>query len=170
MATIALEGMRFFGFHGVYAEERKLGGFYEVDVYIQTNTMAAALSDKVADALNYETVYLICQAEMRQSTHLIEALQLRIIQGIKKQFYGMAGITVKVTKLNPPLPGPVTCASIESDAVFAKKCGRCGKGIICYSDGSCACGNHELPSKTQEMLKAEFGGCLCYNCLEFYRQ
>jgi dihydroneopterin aldolase len=34
---IGLEGMEFYAYHGVYEEERKIGGKYIVDVLVHTN-------------------------------------------------------------------------------------------------------------------------------------
>jgi len=42
MATIALEGMRFFSKIGFYEEERIIGNQFVVDVYIEANTKMAA--------------------------------------------------------------------------------------------------------------------------------
>ena len=87
MAYIALEGMRFHSFHGVYEAERILGTTYIVDVYVQTaqNNMAAA-TDDLSNALNYETVYMVCRSEMEKPRNLIEAVVSSILKRMKHQF------------------------------------------------------------------------------------
>ena len=64
MAIIALEGMKFYAYHGVYEAEQKIGTDYMVDVYVQTVIAAAAASDKVEATVNYESVFQICKMEM----------------------------------------------------------------------------------------------------------
>ena len=54
MAKIALEGMRFHAYHGFYNEERKIGGYYTVDVYIETSLPRSAFQDDLTGTVNYE--------------------------------------------------------------------------------------------------------------------
>ncbi len=169
MAIIALEGMKFYAYHGYYAEERVIGGEYLVDVDISTNTNKAAMSDELAKTINYETVYLIVEAEMRKPSKLLEQVLLRIIMGIKYQFDNIAGLEVKITKLNPPMQGQVASSSLSDSQSFKTKCGRCSRGLLCYGDATCWCNTTELYTKTQENVKEQFGGrCLCKNCLNFF--
>ena len=54
---IVLQGMRFFGYHGVLPEERAMGQWLEIDVEIWGDLSKAAESDNVEDTLNYQQVY-----------------------------------------------------------------------------------------------------------------
>ena len=83
MAKIALEGMRFHAYHGFYNEERKTGGYYTVDVYIEKGLPRGVFQDDLTDTVNYETVHFICKAAMKKPTKLIETVAARIIVGIK---------------------------------------------------------------------------------------
>lgn len=170
MALIGLEGMRFFAYHGFYPEENVLGTEYVVDVYLETNFSNAAGADDLYQTINYETVYRICEVEMRTNSKLIEALAGRIVLNIKRQFSGLAGIKVRVRKMNPPLPGPVDNALVEVDGNFKVKCGRCSKDIKCYGDATCWCASMANVSKgTQEHLASQHGGkCLCSECLKYF--
>ena len=142
MATIALEGMRFFAYHGYYEEERILGNEFILDVYVNTETILTKFVDdlhadldeveeilKGADmtlkdidvkrgkkpekdkhrptTVNYETVYLLCQAEMRESTLLLETLVENIADRIIDYFDNVEGILVRLKKRTPPLGGRV---------------------------------------------------------------
>lgn len=169
MATITLEGMKFYAYHGYYPEERIIGGEYIVDVNISTNINKAAMSDELSNTINYETVYLIVDAEMRKPSKLLEQVLLRIIMGIKYQFDNIATIEAKLTKLNPPMQGEVASSSLSDGQSFKAKCGRCSRGMLCYGDETCWCNTKELYTKTQENVKEQYGGnCLCKNCLDFY--
>jgi dihydroneopterin aldolase len=113
MAVIGLEGMRFNGPHGFYPEEEVLGNDFLIDIYIATDTRRAALRDDLGATVNYETVYLMVQSQMKKPAQLIETLADRIIARIE-EFYGkLSGIRLVIRKLNPPLSGEVAAAYIE---------------------------------------------------------
>lgn len=121
MAIIALEGMRFYANHGYYEEERILGNEFILDVFVNANTMLAAVADElytppVGDGkvrpttVNYETIFLICQAEMRKPAKLLETVVERIAGRIMEHFENAEGVIVRVKKLHPPLAGRVDCS------------------------------------------------------------
>lgn len=165
MALIALEGMRFFAFHGFYEEEQLTGNYYVVDVHITADTAAAADTDDLFKTINYETVYLVCQTEMRKSARLLETLTVNIIEGLKYQFKQLEEVKVRITKENPPLGGLVARALVEEHESYVIQCARCGRPMICYNNEDCWCRETVVHPKTQEMLKAQFKGCLCKKCL-----
>lgn len=169
MSVIALEGMRFFAYHGFYEEEQILGGEYIVDVTITTSFTKAAVDDDLYKTINYETVYLICEANMRKRSKLIEAVAGRIALDIKFQFKNIRELKVSIKKLNPPLGGRVDAARVEVDGNFQKKCARCDRPMLCYKDKSCWCMDTLMFKKTQEQLQTQYGDqCLCHDCLEFF--
>lgn len=124
MALIALEGMRFYAYHGFYPEEQIIGSEYIVDIHVDANTQMAAATDDLYKTVNYETIYLICQAEMRKPTQLLEALVQRIVSKINNIFgRKVTGLKVRIKKMNPPLGGRVECSFVEVDNLS-----RNGKG------------------------------------------
>ncbi len=120
MATIALEGMHFFAHHGYYEEEQILGNDFILDVYVNVDTSMVTLADdlyfakeegrEIPITVNYETVYLICQAEMRKPTKMLEAIVGRLAERIAEYFDNVRGVMVRLKKLNPPLGGRVDSA------------------------------------------------------------
>lgn len=193
MATIALEGMRFFAHHGLYEEEKILGNDFVVDVYLTANVINAAIDDqlyraetaaaKAADSkkkkrddsitttINYETVYLVCEAVMRERYNLLETVAEQIAMDLKHQFKFVQEMKIRVRKLNPPLGGRVESAWVEVDGQFSKKCARCERPLLCYGDGTCWCMNLDraIYAKTMEQLKTHYGDrCLCKECLDFF--
>ena len=169
MAKIALEGMEFYAYHGYYEEEQVIGGNYIVDVYLEAQVQRAAVKDDLAQTINYESIYHICQREMRQKSKLIENVAERISMGIKHQFGSIKDIKVRVRKMNPPLPGKVHSSFVEVDGSFSKKCGRCSRPLLCYGDKSCWCMDTHVFQKTLDQLQMQFGNqCLCKECLTFY--
>ena len=177
MAVIALEGMHFRAFHGLYEEERIIGNDFILDVEIMTDISKASVVnedgiEKLNNTINYETVYDICRIEMATPHKLLETLIESIIFSLKYQFKGINQVSIKVKKLNPPMGGRVDWSSVEDTRNFVRMCGRCNKPMICYDDGgkTCWCGDEQIKvhPRTMEMLKAQYKGCLCKKCLEEY--
>jgi 7,8-dihydroneopterin aldolase/epimerase/oxygenase len=175
MAVIALEGMRFRAFHGLYEEERILGNDFILNIEIMTDISKATVIqehgiDKLDNTINYETVYEICRLEMQTPHKLLETLLGSIVTALKWQFGGINQVSIKIKKLNPPLGGQVESSSVEDMYNFVKQCGRCGSPLICYTDKMCWC--HEerfkIHPRTLEMLSTQFKGCLCKKCLAEY--
>lgn len=165
MAWIALEGMRFHAFHGVYPAEQTLGTDFIVDLYVQTKM---ATEDQVENTINYETIYQICQLEMDKPRKLVETVVGSIFDRMKHQFSNMQALRVRVRKLHPPLGGQVDWASVEESEDFLKECPRCKKKFISY-DENCWERFPNLHTATRETLARQFGPrCLCDDCLKFY--
>ena len=55
--TIFLNGMRFYGYHGVLEAENDIGQIFVVDVVLKVDLSAAGKSDLVEDTVNYAEVY-----------------------------------------------------------------------------------------------------------------
>ncbi len=126
MAIIALEGVRFYAYHGYYEEERVVGNEYILDVFVDAATQAAADEDDLFDeeskdalTVNYEMLYQICRIEMRKPARLLETVVQRIVDRIDDQFDNVRGSRVKLRKCFPPLGGRVESSSVEvSTGVF----------------------------------------------------
>lgn len=184
MAWVALEGMRFHAFHGVYEAEQVLGGAYIVDVYVSTGIASASEKDSLADTnVNYETVFQICLVEMATPRKLLETVVASITAKMKRQFPVMKSIRVRVKKLNPPIfgkmqseekykaiAGQAASAWVEDEQNFVSKCPRCTLEFLCYKDETCWC--KALPNvhpATIETLTRQYGtSCLCGVCLKLY--
>ena len=168
MSLIALEGMEFYAYHGVYEEEQIIGNNYVIDVYITTNYSMAIAEDDIFKTINYETVYLVVESVMRKNVKLLETLAEHIIFALKHQFNSIQEVNIKITKKNP-IPGArVANSSIATAEDFVSKCPRCGKSFICYTDETCWCNDLRVHPKTRESIKQEYRGCLCKECLSFY--
>ena len=167
MAKIALEGMRFYAYHGFYSEERMVGTHFEVDVYIETTFSRKVYTDDLYSTINYETVYFICKAAMKKPALLIETVAARIILGLKKHFQGkkLSGILVRIKKESPPLGGEVASASVELDQDFAPDCPRCAKPLVCFDKpGGCWCIKNNVDSRGMGRYHTQAYKCKCLEC------
>ena len=112
MGHLHLDGMAFYAHHGYYTEERKRGNNYIIDVQVSCDLEPAGISDDLQDTVNYETIYQICQRQMEQPRHLIEAVARSIAAEIRDVFPDIEYVRVELKKLKPELGGPVHHASV----------------------------------------------------------
>ena len=104
---IALKGIKFNAFHGVYEEERIQGNDFEVDVTVSTDFSPEALTeDNLMGTLDYEEIYRCISEEMDSSSYLLEHVAYRIAQRLMKEFSQIQDVEIKVSKFNPPIGGP----------------------------------------------------------------
>lgn len=115
MATITLEGMEFYGYHGCYVEEQRVGNRFRVDLTFDYDSSVAQKSDSIVDAVSYLDIYEIVRDQMGIKSHILEHVGRRIVDAIKERFTMVSNIEVKVTKLAPPLGGSLigVCATIR---------------------------------------------------------
>ena len=100
---ISLQGLRFYAFHGVMPQERKVGGEFVVDVKVGYPLEKAVESDEVGDTLNYAELYELVKKEMTQFSNLLEHVAGRIAEAIEATYPQVTSVEVRVTKKNPPM-------------------------------------------------------------------
>jgi dihydroneopterin aldolase len=112
MGTILVTGIKCYAYHGCLEEEELIGGNYIVDVEIETDFEAAATDDELLKTIDYVKVYEIVNTQMGIRSKLIEHVAKRIHDSLKEELSKIQSVTVKVTKLNPPIPGDVQQVSV----------------------------------------------------------
>jgi dihydroneopterin aldolase len=108
---ITLEEMRFHARHGVYKEERIVGATFLVDVSYIIDTQSVE-TDSINDTISYAEIFEITKAEMSIPSNLIEDVAYRILKFIKQRFPQIIELTVKISKLNPPVSGEAGKATV----------------------------------------------------------
>ena len=83
---IELRGLEFHAFHGCLPEERENGNLFVVDFSGVCDVDAAAVSDDLADAVDYAAVYDVIAAEMAEPSNLIEHACARIVRAVTAAF------------------------------------------------------------------------------------
>ena len=112
-SNIYLDDMRFYAYHGVMEQERLVGGEYSVSLAVEADLTAAVNSDDVADTINYADLYALVEREMTVPSRLLEHVAGRIGQRAMEEYHRITTLTVKVTKLNPPMGADCKGASVE---------------------------------------------------------
>ncbi len=112
MAVVALEGMQFFAYHGLFEAEKKSGNDFEADVWIETGT-AVSNSDQIEDALDYGAIYAVTEKAMSVRRDLLETLVAEIGTELRAQFPEVVSIKVRISKANPPVGGACRRSYVE---------------------------------------------------------
>jgi dihydroneopterin aldolase len=105
--------MRFYAYHGVMAQERRVGGDYVVSLSVDTDLSVPVVSDRVEDTLNYAALYDVVGREMAIPSQLLEHVAGRIGQGVLDTFPQVTALTIEVRKVNPPMGADCQGASVE---------------------------------------------------------
>jgi dihydroneopterin aldolase len=112
IGRIDLEEMQFYAYHGCFEEEQRVGNHFNVNISIEYDCTEATGSDNIIDAVNYVAVYEITRKQISINSHLLEHVTSRIIDAIYDEFPHLKKVTVKVSKMTPPMGGQMRCVSL----------------------------------------------------------
>ena len=110
---ILLKEVRFYAYHGVMPQERKVGGDFTVSLRVGVDLSRPVASDDVADTLNYATLYDVVKREMAIPSQLLEHVAGRIGQAVFDAFPQVTTIDLTLVKLNPPMGADSEGAGVE---------------------------------------------------------
>ncbi len=110
---IALEGLEFHAFHGVYPHERESGNWFEVDIAVETDFSAAAKRDDLEGTVNYEALYGIVKAEMEKPSKLLETVAEKIVNDVLHELQAVMLVELSISKTNPPIGGKCKRATVS---------------------------------------------------------
>src|SRR5690606_6705272 len=100
---LLLKGMRFYGFHGVFPEENKLGQQFIIDAELRMDLERAAQTDDMDATLNYAEVHTFIKEIVEGPPFkLIEALAGCVASRLLEAYTMINEVTVRVTKPHPP--------------------------------------------------------------------
>jgi len=109
---VALEGLEFHAYHGVYPHERSSGNKFEVDVLVQTEFSDSAFQDDLNGTINYENLYAIVKDEMAKPSKLLETVAYAIASKTLDTFKEAQSVEVQISKFNPPIGGVCKKATV----------------------------------------------------------
>jgi 7,8-dihydroneopterin aldolase/epimerase/oxygenase len=114
MDKISVTQMTFFGYHGVFPEETKLGQRFIVDLDVYCDLQQAGATDDLNYSVNYAELYFVCQEVVEgKPFKLIEAVAETIAGNVLSKFEKVNEVRVKVIKPDPPIPGYYQAVSVE---------------------------------------------------------
>lgn len=114
MDKIFVNEMEFYGYHGVFPEENKLGQRFKVDLTVELDLKEAGTTDNLNHSVNYGELYNTCKHVVEGKPHqLIEAVAENIAADILKQYPLVQRCVVKIIKPDPPIPGHYRSVAVE---------------------------------------------------------
>ena len=113
MGLITVEGIRVFAFHGHLPEEKKLGGHFIVNVWIEADTSELEKTDDLNDTVDYVKIIEIVKEQMAIRSNMIESPAKRIVDTILLLNKAQK-VTVEVEKLQPPIDASFDKISVTS--------------------------------------------------------
>jgi dihydroneopterin aldolase len=110
---IVIQGIQFYGHHGLHEEERKLGQRFLVDVELRLDLTEAGQRDDLAASVDYcQVSAVVVEMGTREQFRLLEGLAARIASGILERF-PVQEVTIRVIKPSPPIPGVSGGVAVE---------------------------------------------------------
>lgn len=104
LLTIKLENLRFYCYHGLYAQERQTGGEYQVDLQVDCNNYDAGLPiSSLSQTIDYVQLYAIIKEEMNNPRDLLETLAMSIVNRIAAGCV-CQHIAIEIKKFAVPIP------------------------------------------------------------------
>ncbi|HSP21579.1 MAG TPA: dihydroneopterin aldolase [Planococcus sp. (in: firmicutes)] len=114
MDFIHVNDMEFYGYHGVFPEETKLGQRFRLTVSLAVDLSKAGTTDELEHTVHYGEVYEACRAIVEgPPKKLVEAVAEEVASRILSQFPLVKGIRVQLVKPDPPIPGHYRSVAIE---------------------------------------------------------
>lgn len=112
MDEILLEGMIFYGYHGVNPEEQALGQRFLVDIVVSADLGDAGRTDDIERTISYSAIFRrirpIVETERFQ---LLEALGEAIASAIFSDFTAASSVSVTVRKPGAAIKGAILDAA-----------------------------------------------------------
>ncbi|MET3897295.1 dihydroneopterin aldolase [Devosia sp. UYZn731] len=101
---IILKDLGFYGYHGVFAEEAKLGQRFFIDLELGTDLTAAAETDRLSAGISYADIYDVVKSSFEgQRMKLLEAVANNIVEALFQSFQGVSWIILRVRKPEAPI-------------------------------------------------------------------
>ncbi|MBU8881388.1 dihydroneopterin aldolase [Bacillus sp. FJAT-29790] len=114
MDKIMVNQMAFYGYHGVFPEETRLGQRFLIDLTVDADLKEAGETDNLEHSINYGDLFQVCKDVVEgKPFKLIEAVAEKIAGEILDRFKAVDLVTVKVVKPDPPIPGHYESVAVE---------------------------------------------------------
>lgn len=113
---ISLSNLEFYGFHGVYEEEKLIGNHFKVDIIIDFTPLVQMI-DQLNQTIDYVLVYNKVKEIMSIPTPLLETLVCKMADQILMEHPIVEKVFVQITKQQLPIPNFVGDTSVSIEKV-----------------------------------------------------
>ena len=101
---IILKDLGFYGYHGVFAEEAKLGQRFFIDLELGVDLSAPATTDRLSTGISYAEIYDVVKSAFEtRRMKLLEAVAQNIVDAIFEAFQGVNWVVIRVRKPEAPI-------------------------------------------------------------------
>ena len=114
-ATVKVENLKIYAFHGCMEEEKIIGGDYVINICAVCSVGKKAFDDEIGGTVDYVDLARIAKREMSVRSRLLEAVVKRIIDCCFNEISVLDQISVTVSKLSPPIDADVGSVSVSMD-------------------------------------------------------
>lgn len=101
---IILKDLGFYGYHGVFAEEAKLGQRFFIDLDLGVDLSAPATTDRLSTGISYAEIYDVVKSAFEtRRMKLLEAVAQNIVDTIFEAFQSVNWVVIRVRKPEAPI-------------------------------------------------------------------
>ena len=111
---IEVKEARFYAYHGVLPQERRVGGSYTVTLRVGYDWSRAAETDEVGDTLDYAALYEVVKREMMVPSKLLEHVAGRIAKAVTTAWPTVTSLDLWLVKDKPPMGAACAGAGVEA--------------------------------------------------------
>lgn len=104
LMEVALKDLPFFGYHGLYDEEKKTGNEFRVNLSVFYTPLSGTITH-ISDTINYAALYALLKKEMQQPRQLLETLAMEISEAIHLSYPLIKRIEISISKMQVPVIG-----------------------------------------------------------------
>ncbi|MFT4094422.1 MAG: dihydroneopterin aldolase [Niabella sp.] len=104
LITLHLEKLKFFAYHGIYEEEKKLGNEFELNISVSFLSTKPVV-EHIDETINYADVYALVKTEMLQPRELLETFLSQLAKKIKEAYPAIVKLKMSLYKLQMPITG-----------------------------------------------------------------
>ncbi|MDT8862674.1 dihydroneopterin aldolase [Alkalihalobacillus sp. MEB130] len=114
MDKIYMNQLSFYGYHGVFQEENKLGQRFVVDLILHVDLAKAGATDDLEETINYGDAFKRVKEIVEGTPYkLLESVAEKIANVLLSAYANLEECTVKVIKPDPPIPGHYQSVAVE---------------------------------------------------------
>lgn len=111
---IRIESLEVYAYHGVFAEEKRQGQTFMINVVLYTDTRKAAQTDRLDQSTDYGDVCRFITEWMKYNTcDLIETVAERVAESVLLKYELISGIDLEICKPEAPIKHPFGNVSVK---------------------------------------------------------
>ena len=109
---ISLNDLKFYAYHGVFDEERRIGNEFIVGLSVFIPFDKRIENDELEGTVSYAELYEIVKEEMSKPHNLLEKVAHNIWVRIKEKYEQISRGFIRIEKSRPPVAGMLGTASV----------------------------------------------------------